>query len=76
MAELVCVSCGRQGDLESSLRWYEGTTRDLTLDPDESAMENGTHLCGDCYRQMDPEDRPRWKPLTRLSGFVREQTGG
>jgi|GEM_PF-2370571 len=76
MAELICVSCGRQGNLDASLLWYEGTTRDLTLDPDESAMENGAYLCGDCYRRIDPEDRPRWRPFSRLSSRIRGQTGG
>jgi len=76
MAELICVSCGRHGNLDSSVPWYEGTTRDLTLDPDESAVENGAYLCGDCHRRLDPEDRPRWKPLSRLSVRIRGQTGG
>jgi len=46
------------------------------LEPDDAAVEDGAYLCGDCYRHIDPEDRPRWKPVARLSGFIREKTGG
>ena len=76
MAEIICVSCGRQGNVDDPLPWYEGTARDIVLEPDEAAVEDGAYLCGDCYRHIDPEDRPRWKPIARLSGFIREKTGG
>lgn len=76
MAELICVSCGRSGNLDDPLPWYEGTTRDVALDPDETAMEDGSYLCGDCHRRLDPEDRPRWKRVSPRKGFIREATGG
>jgi len=75
MAELICVSCGRGGHREG-VQWYEGTSRDIALEPDETAVEDGAYLCGDCYRTIDPEDRPRWKPLSRLTGVTRARTGG
>lgn len=76
IAELICVSCGRRGNMDDPLPWYEGTVRDVVLEPDDAVVEEGTYLCGDCYRGIDPEDRPRWKPIARLSGFIREKTGG
>lgn len=76
MAELICVSCGRTGSRDNGLPWYEGSAREVVLDPDETSVEDGAFLCGDCYRRIDPEDRPRWKPLTRTSGGIRAQTGG
>jgi len=75
MAELICVSCGRTGNRDS-MQWYEGSARDVVLDPDEAAVENGAFLCADCCRRIDPEDRPRWKPLSRTAGAIRERTGG
>lgn len=62
--------------MDDPLPWYEGTVRDVVLEPDDAVVEEGTYLCGDCYRGIDPEDRPRWKPIARLSGFIREKTGG
>ena len=77
MAELICVSCGRSGNLDDPLPWYEGTARDLALEPDEAAVEEqGAYLCGDCYRRIDPEDRPRWQRASARRGFIREATGG
>lgn len=76
MAELICVSCGRRGNLDDPRPWYEGSARAVALDPDETAVEEGAHLCSDCYRRIDPEDRPRWKPFSRLAGMIRERTGG
>ncbi|HEU5299978.1 MAG TPA: hypothetical protein VFW08_10830 [bacterium] len=76
MTELICVSCGRGGNLDDPLPWYEGTARDVVLEPDEAAVEEGSYLCGDCYRRIDPEDRPRWKPVSPRKGFIREATGG
>jgi hypothetical protein len=61
MTTLVCTVCGRRGRPDGG--WYEGTERDLLLDPDETALEEGAVLCGDCYRRLDPEERPRWRPL-------------
>lgn len=75
MAEIVCVSCGRHGNRDT-LQWYEGSVRDVVLDPDETAVEDGAFLCADCYHRIDPEDRPRWKPLARTAGLIRERTGG
>ncbi len=76
MAELVCVSCGRGGRRDNGTEWYEGSVWEIALDPDDAAIENGVYLCGDCYCRIDPEDRPRWKPLPRTAGLIREQTGG
>ena len=76
MAELICVSCGRRGTLDEPLPWYEGAARDLALEPDDVAVEDGAYVCGDCYRGIDPRDRPRWKRISPLSGFIREKTGG
>ncbi len=74
MTELVCVSCGRAGTRRE--QWYEGSVRDVEMDPDEAAIEHGVYICADCYRTIDPEDRPRWKPVTRTTGAVQERTGG
>lgn len=56
--------------------WYQGSVRDVTLEPDEAAIEDGATLCADCFRMLDPEDQPRWKPMTRATGAVQERTGG
>ncbi|MDQ7819133.1 MAG: hypothetical protein QN173_01665 [Armatimonadota bacterium] len=61
MTTLVCAVCGHRGPRAGE--WFEGTERDLLLDPDETAVEEGAVLCGDCYRRLDPEERPRWRPL-------------
>lgn len=60
--QLICASCGRRGDRDSA-SWYEGSERDLTLDRDETAVEDGAVLCDDCFRTLDAEERPRWRPL-------------
>ena len=62
MTALVCATCGRRVTRAGG-QWFEGTERDLLLDPDETAVEEGAVLCGDCYRRLDPEERPRWRPL-------------
>ncbi len=64
MISLVCAVCGRRGT-RAGADWFEGTERDLLLDRDETAVEEGAVLCGDCYRRLDPEERPRWRPLER-----------
>lgn len=63
MTEFVCAGCGRTGRRGNGVRWYEGSVRDVDLDPDETAIENGEFLCEDCFRRLDPEDQPRWRPL-------------
>jgi len=74
MAELVCISCGRSGARRE--QWYEGSIREIELDPDEAAIEHGAFICAGCYRTIDPEDRARWKPVPPTSGAVQERTGG
>lgn len=74
MAELVCISCGRSGTRRE--QWYEGSTREIEIDPDEAAIEHGVFICADCYRTIDPEERARWQPVSRTSGAVQERTGG
>lgn len=74
MAELVCVACGRAGTRRE--QWYEGSSREVELDPDEAVIEHGVFICADCYRSIDPEDRARWKPVTSTTGSVQERTGG
>lgn len=66
MPDLICVACGRRGP-RGGEEWYEGSERDVLLDPDETAVENGTYLCGVCIRRIDPEERPRWKPLKKTA---------
>lgn len=66
MAEFVCVSCRRRGNIDDRVPWYEGSERDVPLDPDEAAIEDGTFMCGNCFAKLDPEEKPRWKPLTRV----------
>ncbi len=63
MAEFVCTACDRTGERDDGLTWYEGSIRDVELDPDETAIEDGVFLCEDCYKRLDPEERPRWKPI-------------
>lgn len=65
MAQFVCMSCGRRGYVGDGMQWYEGSERDVTLDPEDSAIEDGAFLCGDCFARLDPEEKPRWKPLAR-----------
>lgn len=74
MAELVCVSCGRTGTRREP--WYMGSSREIELDPDETAIEDGAFICADCYRTLPGEDRARWTPVTRATGSVQERTGG
>jgi len=69
MAQLVCVSCGRRGNINDRVQWYAGSARDVTLDPDESAVEEGAFLCGDCFARLDPEEKPRWKPINKKGGI-------
>lgn len=66
MADLICASCGRRGP-RGGEEWYEGSERDVMLDPDEIAVEEGAFLCGLCVRRIDREERPRWKPLKRTT---------
>lgn len=63
VAQYVCVSCGKPSDRFGREQWYEGSERDVLLEPDETAVEEGAFLCDDCFRRIDPEERPRWKPL-------------
>ena len=67
MPDMICVLCGRRSSHASGEEWYEGSERDVLLDPDETAVEEGAFLCGLCFRRIDPEERPRWKPLKRTT---------
>jgi hypothetical protein len=69
MAQFVCVSCGRRGNIDDRVQWYEGSARGVLRDPDEAAVEEGAFLCGDCFVKLDPEEKPRWKPVSRTRSF-------
>jgi hypothetical protein len=71
MAQFVCVSCRRRGDVDDRMQWYEGSERDVPLDPDDTAFEDGAYLCGNCFAKLDPEEKPRWKPARWKDSFLR-----
>ena len=55
----VCDACGRRQDPALPLAWYEGSGADL----EEAGESEEAYLCGECYRRLDAEEKPRWRPV-------------